>query len=165
MEARLKMKTTTTRGNPQGASFAIGTARNDDRSTDVVVAPDVVRALVSAGFVALQRNRTREATRIFEFVRGIRPDRDFGVIGLALSALTDNRPDDAEMLLATARKHMEDSDELKAFHALALMLKGDISFAKDLSCMLAPESADKPISRFLHALSIEFSLRVSPLRR
>ena len=128
----------------------------------LLVDPKTVQALVTAGFQAIQRNNVAQANQIFEFLAIVRPNKDFVIIGLALTALTAGRFSEGEEILRTARQTLQDSDDLQAFHVLALLLCGCTDQARALQVTLASTAVTAGLLRFAKSLGQEINLHVTP---
>jgi hypothetical protein len=128
----------------------------------IAVEAETVKALVTAGFCAIQNNMVEPGTKIFEFLATVRPNADFVAIGLALAAMTDGRFADAATILAKAREFAPESEELKAFHVLALLLQKDFIAARESQASLAKNASGTGMTRFAECLEKEIVHQAMP---
>ena len=84
-----------------------------------------VRLLTELGFCALGLGRIKAARSIFEGLRGVRSQRAFPYIGLAVTEIAARRFDQAVSVLQAAGEVIaEDRAEINTFLGLALQLAG-----------------------------------------
>lgn len=124
-----------------------------------IVDSEVVRALAATGFHAIQRNQTAAATMTFRFLQTVRPGTAFVAVGLGLAAMTEGRHSDAVAILAEASSRLPDDAEVRGFHALALMLHGDVSAARAVRATLSEAAS---MNRFAECLGDEINRRAAP---
>jgi len=146
------------------SSFSSSAKEGADAAAHLAMSSEVLKALVIVGFHAMLNNYTRQAKQIFQCIAKIHPNGDCSVIGLAMTAIMENRITEGEALLAEARRQPDtDTEQVKAFHVLALLLDEKIAEANKLNVELLHTAVSEPVLRLGHSLSKELALRISPL--
>lgn len=132
-----------------GAGNLAGAQRVDneaDKRTGLT--PEAAQLLTEVGFLAVQRNRFPDAEKIFSTLQSFRPGADFPVIGLALTAMSQGRNEEAITGLLTALVDRPESEDLKVFLSLALMLGQRSWESQDVAGQLIANGED-PLARGL----------------
>lgn len=102
---------------------------------------DAVRLFAEVGFLGLGRGLPKEAGIIFDMLSALRPGEEAGAIGLALSALAENHPDQAIKTL----KRGAQTPAVMAFSALAHGRLGEVAAARTLIEDLEAMGADSAL--------------------
>ncbi|MFC4297781.1 hypothetical protein ACFO0J_06975 [Castellaniella hirudinis] len=86
---------------------------------------DDARFLTEIGMLAAGRGDVRHADTIFDALRGLRPDRAYPLVGLAVARLNAGRAAEAARLLEDADlAGPEERATVRAWYGLALQLAG-----------------------------------------
>lgn len=129
-----------------------------------LVDADTVRALTACGFHAVQRNMADAAIKIFQYLGTIRTDQDFVVLGLGLAEMTAGRFAKAAEILSEAGERLPDSEEIMAFHVLALLLQGEVSAARDRQAVFRKRTTSSDMVRLAERIEDEIARRSAPAR-
>jgi hypothetical protein len=107
-----------------------------------VLKPQSVQLLTEIGFLACGAGNTDAASRIFNGLRVCKGERQFALIGLAMSHLESGAPEAAATLLRVNFKYIAPEDhEYRAFFAACLIASGRRNEAEKILQDLLARSA------------------------
>ncbi len=123
-----------------------------------------VQILVEVAFVAIKRNRLAEARRILGALKAFRPMGTYVAIGEALLEVAAGRPAEAAAGLERYTRQLGRRDaQVDCFHALALMMAGDLQGCLDQLSFVPPD-ADPQTLRFAEEILCELERRADPFQ-
>lgn len=112
------------------------------------VTSEAVRMLMEIGMMAANNGMHKQAFEIFEGVEAVRPDQEYGPLGVALIHMNLGEYDQAVTVLKTgALERNPESAEAKIFLALALRLANRSSECDEIVRALR-QSGDELSSNF-----------------
>ncbi len=138
--------------------------RPGDSTLPMDLTTQQVQILVEVAFLAIKRNRLAEARRILSALRAFRPMGPYVAIGEALLEVALGCPAEAAMGLERYTRQQPRRDaQVDCFHALALMMAGDLQGCLELLSFVPPE-ADPQTLRFADEILCEVGRRVDPFQ-
>ena len=117
------------------------------------ISSDWVRRIGEIGFMAAGYGMTPQAEALFQGLDAVRPEAEYGAIGRAFLAMTQNQFDEAARLLRDeALKRNPQSHEAQALLGLALRQAGRNAEAEGLLKTLVEQAPDSDGARLAEAL-------------